>query len=338
MKYSSLDTEQVSKAEKGEGDHLLSDDLVKPLPYGKKPFNWCRCLCKTLVVLVCLFLVTFIVVSTATYIWMRHQVKRVTIPGEKGMPQPPLPVAPIPDAELEVIKDQAKLFWDELRADLEPSQDLTITQDQMNGLIASCDYLRGHAFVEITEGEWRTDLVLPADKLPGGRGRYFMGNTHAKISSDDNDGAHIETEITPKYQIRGLDYATLLSGKYLAYFATDPATSKTVPIMNVEYGQFLNWVAPQDWIDRHENILDCNNVDKDDDDFDRKDCRELMAVLGRLESISFHDEKIVFKARRSGGQQLTDGGVRTRKLAELEDPKQMPSFKGVARRALASMF
>ena len=322
MKYTSLNTEKLSQTEKGEGDYLLDEDLVKPVPVspfsfasssskGKTTFKPLRCLCKTLIVIVVLLTILMMTFAIGSFAWARHQVRRITVPASKDMPQPPLPVAPIPQAELEVIKDEAKLFWDQLRADMEPTNDLIITEEQLNGLIASSDYLRGHAFVTLADNQWHMDLVLPANKLPGGRGRYFMGDTHVHTEPNE-EGTRVTTQITPKYHIRGLDYSTILNGQFWAYFTPDSFTGLPLPVVNMEFGQFLNWVAPQDWIDRKENLLDCNRVDKHDDDFDRRDCQELMSVLGRLESISLQDGQIVLTPRRS-----EDGRAR-RQLAGME--------------------
>mmetsp|Transcript_12191 Transcript_12191/g.26883 ORF Transcript_12191/g.26883 Transcript_12191/m.26883 type:complete len:416 (+) Transcript_12191:1-1248(+) len=308
-----------SKLEKGEDSHLLDEALVKPLSDGDimnggmakkaRAFSWFRCLCKTLLVLLLVLLVTTVVVAFGSYIWVRHQVKRFTVDGkEKNLPEPPLPVAPIPDAKLEVIKDEAKLFWDQLRAGVVPTEDLVISEEDINGLIASSHYMRGHAIVHISEGKWTADLALPMDKLPGGKGRFFVGTTNVETQTDhDNtkEMTHIVKEVTPKYPVRGVDFPTLMKAKYVAY----SADSK--PVLEMDYGQFLNWVAPEDWISKRENLLSCDDHDgchgkhhhhrhhhhkeraHHHDDHD-EDCEEFMAALARIEHITVEDKKIIF--------------------------------------------
>merc|ERR1712179_608522 len=164
-----------------------------------------------------------------------------TVEGQKDMPNPPLPVSPIPDVELEVIKDEVKLFWDQLRAGTVPPQDLIITDEGINGLIASSDYLRGHAYVKISDGQWYADLVLPADKLPGGKGRFFMGSANLSVDSTENESTHVATELTPKHPVRGLDFPTIVDGHFVVHSGADGK-----PVLELDYGQFLNWVAPDE--------------------------------------------------------------------------------------------
>jgi len=327
---------ELSSMEKGEDDDdnsLLSDDLVKPLrtkSIKKKPFSLCRCLCWTLAILVGFFLFTLLTITAGTIFWTRHQVKRLTVKGMQDLPQPPLPVAPVPRAELEVFKDEAKLFWDQMRAGIEPTQDFVVTQEHMNGLIAHSDFLRGHAFVHVSEGQWKVDLALPVDKLPGGKGRYFVGEGKV-MTTEDNQ---VVTEITPKHSIEGLDFETILSMTMSVFYSTDRSTLRNTPMLNLEYGQFMNWLVPQDWIDRRGNLISCNNIDKHDDDFDRRDCQELMAPLGRLESITVQDGKIVFTPYRNGGNNGPE-----RRLEESVGLK-LPSIQGFtfARRVLGGLF
>jgi len=145
------------------------------------------------------------------------RVHRFTVDGSKD--DLPLPVASLPAAQLDIVKDNAKLFWDEIRAGVTPDQDLVITEAHLNGLIASSDYLCGH--VTLSEDQWYVELALPADKLPGGKGRYFVGNGVAVTKATDPQATHLVTELTPKHAIKGLDFATILSGQYLAHRSSD---------------------------------------------------------------------------------------------------------------------
>jgi len=302
-----MDTE-MSKLEKGEDSHLLSDHLVKPvltaggggankLYHKKKSFSLFRCLCWILAILAVLLLLTIVLVATGALFWARYEVKRFTVKGAQST----LPILQIPAGDLEIIKDEAKLFWDQLRMDVTPQKDLVITEADMNGLIASSNYLRGHALVTISKDKWETELVLPTDKLPGGKGRYFVGRSIVETSeADQGEASNIVTQLTPKHAIQGLNFERILSGKYLVYSSDNNNNNENKKLtMELEYGQFLNWIAPDDWIARHENLLDCDYYDDHGDNFDKHDCQEIIKTLARLERISILDKKIVFTPIRS---------------------------------------
>merc|ERR1712076_126270 len=187
--------------EKGEGAHLLKDDLIKkqmhsPAKKGNKPFSWLRCLCWTVAILGMLSVISLVGIAFGLYFWIRYEVMIFTVEGQKDMPNPPLPVSPIPDVELEVIKDEVKLFWDQLRAGTVPPQDLIMTQEDHS--------------VE-------------------------SGNTH------------LVTTLTPKNHVKDLDFPTILKGKFVVY---RDDTEEGKPVLELDYGQFLNWLAPDDWIER----------------------------------------------------------------------------------------
>merc|ERR1712179_783860 len=252
-----------------------------------------------------------------------------TVEGQKDMPNPPLPVSPIPDVELEVIKDEVKLFWDQLRAGTVPPQDLIITDEGINGLIASSDYLRGHAYVKISDDEWYADLVLPADKLPGGKGRFFIGNANTMTQEDhsvESGNTHLVTTLTPKNHVKDPDFPTILKGKFVVY---RDDTEEGKPVLELDYGQFLNWLAPDDWIERRENLLKCESYDHHHHhhhhDAD-KDCLEFMDTIARLESITIQDSKFIFKPIRNNNNEEEEEAGRdddflNQEMATVEDKK-----------------
>lgn len=338
----------ISKMEKGEATHLLSDDAVKPIhaERERKTFSWTRCLIKTTLIALAVLFAILTATAVGAYCWTRHQVRRFTVPGkEEHLPNPPLPVSPVPDAALEVFKDKSKLFWDQLRAGMAPPEDFVVTQEELNGIIASSDFLRGHAYVTLSENKWHTELVLPANKLPGGKGRFFIG--HGLITTEQDSSAQVNrvmTQLTPKHPVPGLDFANILLGKYLVYH--NAANDGTLTA-ELDYGQFFNWVAPQDWIARRENLLSCDTYDDDssddssddDDDFSDEDCQEFMDTIARIESISLQDGKIVFSPVRDAVADTGDKDGGHRRLLT-KDTDKASSWPGtyMFRRALRAAF
>lgn len=308
-----LNTE-YSKPETSEKSYLLVDDPVKPL--AKKSFSWLRCLCWTSAIVLGFLILAFALAAMGSYIWARHQVRRFTIEStEAHLPRPPLPIAPIPPAELDVFKDECKLFFDQLRAGMKPQHDLEVTEEKLNGLIASSDYLRGHAYIEMSEGMVSARLALPADQLPGGKDRFFVGE--GKITLDPNDSSsernaiNMDIQLLSDYPIRGLDFDTILDGKFDIY----SDSNRIRKIMELQYGQFLNFVAPADYISKHENLLDCDSDHhgcrgrhghghhhrkhqgrNHQEHYNRADdeCEEFMDAIGRLQSVKIEEGKMIF--------------------------------------------
>ena len=311
---------EIGTMEKGEYRLLVADKDGKPVTAAprRKSCSWPKCLCLTLAIFLALVFVTGTIVFASAYFWMRHQVRRFTVKPMPDFVDPPLPIDPLPDTELEIVKDRAKLFWDTLRAGETPIDDLVLTQAQLNGFIAHSDYLRGHAYAKITEDTFVADLALPASGLPGGKGRYFMGNGKVELADDSTQvGTIVKTELTPSHPVEGLNYPTILLAQLLAYTA-----STGTPTLELQYGQFVNWVAPDDWIAKKENLLDCD----DDDD----DCNGFLTVLEGIESISIEDRQIVVRAR---GKSATGGGRRL-EAATPSVKRSGSSHRGLVRRLL----
>ena len=306
---------------------LLPDNDVVLLKPGQRPksrgMSCGKCLCLTLVVVLVLFLTTSLVVGLCGYMWMKHQVQRFTT--DEAVP---LPIHDIPNAELEIVKDRAKLFYDSIRAGQRPTEDLVLTQDELNGFLAHSDYLRGNAFVRLTENHASADLSLPAKGLPGGKGRYFVGTGALTLEKTEQDKTKMTTQLETLYQIEGLKYPKLLLAEFLAYVAADG--TNTVNIMS---GQFLNWVVPADCIEQKENLLAhlCDDQDDDDD----QDCQDFKAFLDGLGDITIGNESITFHAAGSssnseqGGRRLSSADA-----SAVSSKTSSSSFGSYARRSL----
>lgn len=61
----------------------------------------------------------------------------------------------------------------------------TITAEELNGLIHQEEDLRGRVFVRIQDGQLGGEVSLPADDLPGGKGRFFNASAEFEVSLRD---------------------------------------------------------------------------------------------------------------------------------------------------------
>jgi hypothetical protein len=213
------------------------------------------------------------------FFWIKHQVKRFTVTEPVS-----LPIYSLPDAELELIKDRAKLFYDLLKAGrANEADDFFLTQDESNAFIAHSDYFRGNAYMHVANNVVSVELSLPAEGFPGGKGRYFVGSGFVKVAVEktEDDGTLITTKLDTSKPIDGLN-GSIFFAKLLGYMASDGTYN-----LNVESGNFLNWIVPQDYIDEKENLLK-----------DLYDSDETAPVVKAIKSISVEDSQITIHVRR----------------------------------------
>jgi len=233
--------------------------------------------CSVIAIILALLAAVAAVCAAGGYLWIRHQVERFTVKDPISFP-----IEPLPEEELEVIKDRAKLFYDLLKAGHRPAGDFVLTQDEINGFVADSDYLRGNAYVHVSDNTITTDMSLPAEFLPGGRGRYFVASGFVSVATKKAHDA--KTLITAKLDthepVEGLD-GPVFYAELLGFVAADGEYN-----LHIDKGNFLNWVVPQDYIDRRENILDCD------------DCDEIRTVIAGIESVSIENHKITVHVRR----------------------------------------
>lgn len=306
---------------------LLPDTAVavEGRRHQKKRMSCMKCVCITVLVLVSVVLAIGISMGLWGYFWTQKQVKRFTTDTPVHYE-----IHELPEEELDVVRDRAKLFYDSIRAGMTPAEDLVVTQDVMNAFIAHSDFLRGNAQVEFTANKMTVDMSLPVEGFPGGKGRYFVASGSLTMEANTNgdehqDGKVITTDLETPYPVDGMDFAKLWYTKLLAYVASDG--TKT---LNIQEGHFYNWVVPYDYIAKKENLLD--HVCDDKDDMDEQDCQDLMTVLDGIEDISIEDQKITFHARAASGRRL--GAVNPASAVKSSGGK---SYTGYARRALAKM-
>lgn len=134
------------------------------------------CLAKTCCILMVVLLVISVAVFAMAYRWTSDVVQHLTVQDSQTFP-----IVEMSDAQIDYLESRVKIFVDELRMNKVPQDDLVITQDDINGLLGHCDYLRGNMYVTLTEGKILEEYSLPVDMLPGGKGRFFLGHDYTAI-------------------------------------------------------------------------------------------------------------------------------------------------------------
>lgn len=210
-----------------------------------------------------------LLVGISGYFYIAGRVKSLTVVEPRSYP-----VVEFPDGELQLMEDRATLFFDTLKAGRVPTNDLIFTADEINGLIASSDYLRGNAFVQIEEDKITFETSLPMQFLPGGKGRYFVTSGEAVVTKDTVE-VNVDAPIKA-YEgeiIRGLLKFSLDERKHHA--------------MTLVRGKALDMEPCDHFYEENHNLL---AILEDD---------EVLDTLDGIESIKLQRDQIVFKARKT---------------------------------------
>lgn len=269
----------------------LDDELTKPLVQDYvqddveeqplKPIRatrkrgmpcWCKCVLVTFAALFTMGAMVTCVVYHAVADTVRHFT--VSTPHEK------FPVVEMTDRQLDVVKDRVELFVDRLLAGETPPAPLEITQDEINGFVGRSDFLRGNVFVTVNEGSIHEDYSLPTSLLPGGAGRYFVANDYLNVEGDAIE-MKLETAATHHDWFDGPIFFAQL--RYLVSDETDLLE------LYLAKGSFFGQVAPRDWIDQRQNLLDGL--------FNDPGAKDARAVVEGIERVTIHEGKIVVEPK-----------------------------------------
>merc|ERR1712187_494524 len=172
--------------------------------------------------------------------------------------------------------------------DLDDLDDLIITQDEINGLIGRSDFLRGRAYVTLEDGSMYEEHCLPADKLPGGKGRSFVGDGYIHLQGEDQMEVMMET---------AAKHHEWFDGPVLFAQIQYLMNEKGSPEVYLMRGSIFGYEASQDCIDQHINLLEDlydGEYDKEDDSSDDFTSEDVRAILDGIESVRIHPGKIVF--------------------------------------------
>ena len=96
-----------------------------------------------------------------------------------------LPTVEYDEAQMSELENRIETFQQELKSGQPPADDLVLTAEEINALIATNEDFRGRVFVEIVDGQVKGDVSFPLSQLPGGSGRYFNGSATFDVSMED---------------------------------------------------------------------------------------------------------------------------------------------------------
>lgn len=89
------------------------------------------------------------------------------------------------EQQLETLNARIKTFGEALDTGNIPEEDLILSAEEINALIADKEELRGRVFVQIEDGQVKGDISFPLDKIPGGKGRYLNGSGTFDVSMEN---------------------------------------------------------------------------------------------------------------------------------------------------------
>jgi hypothetical protein len=253
-----------------------------------------RCLCKCALISLLVVSILTLFVCGASYFWVKDVVEHLTVTESQEFP-----VVHMDDAELEVLKDRVKLFVDQLMTtDDKPKGNLVITQDELNGLLGSSDYLSGHMQVTLEDGKILEEFSLPVDMLPGGKHRFFRGEERVHFEKEhvtaklETRAAHADWFDGPLYFVR-LNYLINNDNDY---------HQRLLELYLEEGSSFFGNLVPKDFIDQHQNLLD--EVVHD------PDCGEhVRTIMDSIESVSIEKGRIVVVPRPSAFSLLPEPAI-----------------------------
>jgi len=227
-----------------------------------------RC-CKCILITMGLFFVIGVIFAVALYVALGGAVKALT----ETDAQEKFPIVQMTDRELEDVKDRVELFAHELMSNIPVSKPLVVTQDEINGFIGHSDFLRGNMFVTLKDGRVEEEYSLPTEFLPGGKGRFFVGNDHLQI---DGDTIEIEMETVATHH----DWfdGPLLFGQ-LQYLVNDTTDMFELYLSK---GSIFGYTAPDDFIEERQNLMEYLNPELED----------VHEILEGIESVTIEDGKI----------------------------------------------
>lgn len=141
-----------------------------------------------------------------------------------------LPSVNISDDEVKAIEAKLETFKTQFESGDEP-QELVITIDEINALIAGNSDLKGHVYVKVVDGNLHADVSVPLDDLPipGAKGRYFNGSVTLHVEMDNGVliaqvvDAEANGQSVPDSVLEGMKDENLAKGMY-----DDPDTAKAL--------------------------------------------------------------------------------------------------------------
>lgn len=182
-------------------------------PVAENRFPW-GCLLGGCAGVVLLMVAGIGVVALSGYWFYKGQLTKYTSDTPKE-----LPVVTLADEEIAEIEARIETFKQKVEAG-EETDELVLTAEDINALVSKQKELRGRVFVRIQEGKVSADVSIPADQLPGGKGRYFNGSVTVRIELEGGvlivtiDQAEVNGQPVPEAVMEGLRKENLAKETY----------------------------------------------------------------------------------------------------------------------------
>ncbi len=143
-----------------------------------KPFPW-GCLIGGCLTMVLLMVGSMVAIGFGSVWFYNQQVANYT--SEQARP---IPVVEVNEEQLEQLESRVEAFQEKVDVGDTPEQ-LVLTADDVNALISKEENLRGKVFVKIEDGLVQADVSIPANAIPGGKGRFFNGSATLEASLEN---------------------------------------------------------------------------------------------------------------------------------------------------------
>jgi hypothetical protein len=143
---------------------------------GKSSRGCCLYGCLISVLLIVLLIVG---VGVGGYWWVSSQVAKWT----EDTPAD-LPTVEYTEEEVAAVEKRVESFKEGLEANEAP-EELVLTADDINAMIADDEEIKGHVFIKIEDGKVGGDVSIPTDILPGGKGRFFNASATFNVSLEN---------------------------------------------------------------------------------------------------------------------------------------------------------
>jgi len=253
------------------------DRATKPLKKSRRSRSCCEVFLYTVLFLIGLTTTVAVALGIWGYKVMGREVIRFTVTTPLSFESTDI----MDEDDCNVEKERAELFFDMLVAGQEPIEDLSFSAATINGcFIAYSDYLRGNMFVSLEEKDLSVKMSLPAYFLPNGNHRYFVAEAELNLGPTT-----FSTRLDTLTPVEGISSPTVL-----AKFDTHQYEDEEFDF-EVQYGKFLNWYVPQDYIEQRENIMDYLYEDP-----------EIAPILSGVQGLSINHDMITIHVRRSGDE------------------------------------
>jgi hypothetical protein len=196
---------------------MLPADQLNPYegdtgePVKKSSFGCCLWSCLTITLFTIL---AFVAAGIGGYFWLTSTVEQYTSATPDTLPQVQLTEEQVVDLEARV-----ESFQQSVKQGEEPQQ-LVLTADDLNALIQQDEQLKGRVHVVIQDGQIAGRISIPADMIPGGKGRYFNASATFDVSVENGvlivtcSDAEVKGEKLPSAFIEGLKQENLAKDAY----------------------------------------------------------------------------------------------------------------------------